>query len=275
MKKFRLLVIVLLFILAGIADTNRAEASVTKIYEQSYSKVLTEKQTDITGDGKKDIIRVNTADNESGDITAIIIFINGKAALSFHDIYVFGITIDSITLKSGQKLFYIETPTSNDDTDVSAIYRYDNTTGKLKGAAALLSQIDMWGKGVFHCYVKSIKTKGNNLVVSYYGQTCACGYTKWKYTYGYSNGKLNMKNRTVKPDGKYNGKKYKASKKLSFYKNTQLKRKAFTVNKGAEVKLKKICYKNKRFYLQFRYKGKAGWISAGKMDIFDGVILAG
>ncbi len=275
MKHFRFLVLGTLVVLMAMAGADRAEASVTRVYEQSYSKVLIEKQMDITGDGQKDTMQVRTINDGYGDITAVDIIINGEAALSFGKLFVYGVTIDSIALKSGQRLLYIEMTTDNDDSAVSAIYSYEHATGKLKKEVVLLSQDNNWGKGVFHCYVKSIKTNGNDIVVTYDGQTCACGYIKWKYTYVCRNEKMLIKNKVVKPNGKYLGKKYKASKKLSFYVNAQSKRKAFTVKKGTNVKLTKICYKNKKFYLQFRYKGKAGWLYAKKMNVFEGVFLAG
>lgn len=256
---------------------NEKKPGVKEIFSSADSKDEV-KTLDINGDGKKEKVRIKTTANEYA-IESIRIDVNGKKVFEtegdYYPLYV--VTVDCITLKSGKKYVSILASTDNDDPVIANIYKYDKSTKRLKKVLDLNTEnvksfsekIDC---GVFHKYINKLSVSGEKIKVEYEGQAVSTGYVKWDISYKLKNGKFVKANSSsaIKEN-----RKFTAKKKITFYNDKRKSKIAFTVKSGDVVSLKKISVYKGKYYLQYSYKGKKGWIYAGKSEIFKNVFLAG
>ena len=114
---------------------------------------------------------------------------------------------------------------------------------------------------------------GSQIKVFYTAQPCETGWIECTYTFVFKNGKFKLKSNTASVKslftrhvvndkyGKYLAKnQFVADKTLKFYKNSNLKKFAFTAKKGDVVTLKKIKIAGEKTYLQFKKGSKSGWV---------------
>lgn len=162
----------------------------------------------------------------------------------------------------------------NDYCEYDRIYKYDKKTGKLKKVLSLCSET--LPGGTVNVETTKIGVKNSKLVVSYSGVMMATGRITWKYTYEYENGKfiLNITWATPKSSTMKNN-TFKTNKHLNLYTDVGYDEVAFSVNKGAQLKLTEILLYDGEFYLKFSYKGQTGLIKAEESEVFKNVIIAG
>ncbi len=94
-------------------------------------------------------------------------------------------------------------------------------------------------------------------------QLYAPGGMWWSVKFKYQNGMLNLV--TKEPYSFHNaGKKFTANRSFKVYTKAGGSKEKFTVPAGAKVKIKKMKYAGKCYYLEITYKKKKGWIMSPK-----------
>lgn len=256
-------------------NAEEVQASTKVLYDSNKNGISGTKKVDLTGDGKKETVKFLVQMEEEGSyIEKFTIKINGKKAFT-RKYAGYSVAVNYIKLSSNTQFLWIRDYGDNYDSGINGLYRYQKSNHKLKKVLEFDS-ID-WKEGVSHIYTDVGKTTKSTVKVSYYGQMQATGYISWDCTYQFKNGKFALKSSVSSVKNGNYGKNlvYTANQSLTFYKGVKMKKKAFSVQAGDQVTLKKIkVYKN-AYYLQFQKGKKKGWIKANQMNIFEGVQLAG
>ena len=267
----------ILFLLFAVRGGRNAEAAVKGIELESGKDI---KKYDVTGDGKKDHIRIDceTPDlyNEgSGDGWSISI--NDKVV--FRDNkkqYVDSLTV--VLYQIDTKTVYLEIQENegaNNDISSHAFYRYKGN--KLKKICDVYQPI---AKQIycFHFYVDSVKVTDKKITVSYVNQFSATGYLFWKISYLHGKDGWKKDGNTYSVTEKRN---LTANRKLTLYQTAGGKKKALVLKKGQKVKIDKICLKNGKTYMQaVLSNGKKGWFQSPDKSLperyyFKEVVFAG
>ena len=158
---------------------------------------------------------------------------------------------------------------------MNGIYKYNNKTKKLVRVLNL-KQYPLQAYQVTGATSSEIKVK-------FGGQPIETGWINCKYTFVYKNGGFKLKSNTTaaqtmfknydyNPDGygKYfKDNKFKTSKKLKFYTNTNLNKVSYTAKKGAVLKLKKVKMVGSKVYLQFQSGKKTGWRKVFNNNVYN------
>ncbi len=156
---------------------------------------------------------------------------------------------------------------SNDDIVNHALYSFQDGN--------LVMEIDFYNPVLKHiCYshygVSVTKITKQKVEVECRNQFTTTSGLRWKMIYKLKDGVWKLTGDTYKVTGgvlKNQGKKYWTlrKKKLVTYKKAGSTKKAITLKKGDKVKIKKICLKNKKTYMQVTTKsGKTGWFVSPK-----------
>ncbi|MCI8327719.1 MAG: hypothetical protein HFI37_08100 [Lachnospiraceae bacterium] len=115
----------LALLLCPSKTANAAKAAKVKLKEGK-----TYKNYDITGDKKKDTIRIQGTKDQYGDYyEKISVIVNGKTAISWNHPSAYHINATLCTLKNGKPFLYLYFPGDNGD-GVNGIFQYKK--GKLK-----------------------------------------------------------------------------------------------------------------------------------------------
>ncbi len=112
-------------------------------------------------------------------------------------------------------------------------------------------------------FVAEEKISGDSITMTYHTQLYATGRRSWSVKFRYQNGKLNQV--TKEPYSFHNaGKKFTANRRFKVYAKAGGGKVKFVVPAGAKVKIKKMKYAGKCYYLEITYKKKKGWIMSPK-----------
>jgi hypothetical protein len=243
-----------------------ASSKAKKIELQSFE---TYKKYDVTGDGKKDRIKIYPYKSESGssdEYSGFGIYVNGNCVYSRTGYYeVNSITANLYQLDNGTSYLEILGYGPDDIIEIGELLQYKS--GKYKRIINL-SENSITGGG----YVKKI-TK-NKIIITKGDCYLTLGTVSFDYTYTKKNGKWVEskygKNPTIVTLDSNNQTTLVARRNFYVYKAVNSKTKAFKIKKGNKVQIiKQRVYKNK-VYFQVKCKGKTAWIKNGANSASEG-----
>jgi hypothetical protein len=222
------------------------------------------KNYDVTGDGKKDVIKFMRKDRIAyveWAYNRFQVYVNGKCALTVKRFY-FGEEIQMVTLKNGKKYIYLRLLEEDDDGS-GDLYVYKN--GKFVREVNLLKNLP---NGI-HPTVEIKKVSGNKIVFRNTNCTDVLGGIRYECTYQYRSGKLRLTSKTYKLQGYGWGtdgidtttKMFPLTRSVKLYSKKTLQGKTFTLKQGTKVKVTKIYISGKTvsYYLKTE-DGKSGWL---------------
>lgn len=223
-------------------------------------KEVVSKKYDVDGDGKKDMVSVRysgyTDEDETGKMT---LYLNEKVIHTESRKLGPSFDIQLYKLKSAV-LIHISSTIVSDDSLKSAMYRYDTGKKKLK---KIKNMLIFSAKNTNYMYIEKEKISGDSLTMTYRTQLYATGGMSWPVKFQYRNGKLNQV--TKEPYSFHSaGKKFTANRSFKVYTRAGGSKEKFTVPAEAKVKIKKMKYAGKCYYLEITYKKKKGWIMSPK-----------
>lgn len=225
---------------------------------------------DVTGDKKPDKVKIVASKADDGWqtlLTSLKVYVNGKkvGTLKPRGGYALGAYgVKLITLSNKKVYFDIQMYAENGDRTLNGIYQVKG--GKLK---KVLDQEKIVKNVGYHIGYKTIKVKGNTIVMRYDIMSYALSSFEADFTYKYKDGKLVLADRSgkiVKTCLNYQKKKYfTANKNFKIYKSANGTKAKFTLKKGEKVKFSK-CYVGSRgvYYYLKTSKGKTGWLKSSK-----------
>lgn len=262
-KEFKLVLLVLFWI-SGIILWYPQDVSAANPQSVELKPNKTYTAYDITGDKKKDTIKIKiTKDSYSDGNSALSVIINGKVAYSFKNQFFYGTCIRLYTLKNGKPFLYLYASDSNGDGPVCAVFQYKNR--KLSKIINFNSLFKGYGT---HLYGNVISISGNTITTEYYISSYVLGYCTVRYKYSYKDGTLKRTSSTANFSETYSyGKKTKtfyANKNLTAYTSTRATKKAFTVKRREAVQVDKCYCSGGKMLVRIKYKGKYGWLKAIK-----------
>ena len=263
-KHFFAVFALLFFSLLCFADPEIVQAENPQIVKLKTNKTYT--SYDITGDKKKDTIRINIYKHREYDYyDALSVVINGKTAYSFKNQFFYGdeVKIKLYTLKNGKPFLYLYAPANNYDGPVCGVFQYKN--GKLK---EIINFQTFFGEYGAHQTGDVIAIKGNTITTRYYVMSFVLGPCYVRYSYTYKNGTLVRTSNITNFEKLYSygrlTKTFYANKNLTAYTSVSAGKKAFTVKRGGAVLVDKCYCNGKSMLVRVKYKGKYGWIKAAK-----------
>lgn len=240
----------------------------TTLFDQTEKKL----SYDMTGDGKRDNIRICATKWSSGFYKKFMIDVNGKKALTlnFKDGPCSLLYLQYISCSRKNNYLLIEAYPDASFVTLRKIYKYSG--GRLKEA------VDLLGSNTFSV-VDIKKVTSSSIKIRIVCTLSEIGVLEWNFTYKPSGNKLKLKNSTaaVKSlgdpfDDGSSAKYFKYFKKNQFitrtgrryYTSSSLKKKAFSTKSGEILTLKKIKVSGKKMYLCFKKGKKTGWIYVKK-----------
>lgn len=244
------------------------------------------KSYDITGDGVVDQINVavgygNKIDQKdsNGYYNRFFVSINDKTFILKSSSYFYGARAILYTLPNGKPYLYLDAVTDNDYHAVCGLFNYDRSSKKMVTAVNFASLFNGYAGG---CSADIIKINGNTFTVRYGMMSYSLGGCTVEYNYAYKNGKLLRTSYYGKlvniSKGQTNTKLLTAKRNLTAYSMPGTNKKAFTIKKGAPVKIMQVWKKGSSMYIKLMYGGRYGWIKAAGINTpqqFSDVFYAG
>ncbi|MFG6328353.1 MAG: hypothetical protein K1W06_02600 [Lachnospiraceae bacterium] len=239
-------------------------------------------QVDLDGDGKKEKLSLSVK-YENDYILEAVLYVNGKKAAVVPDAQgEYDIKADYI--KMSDSGIFIRCQTSGDSyvSRSDYFYKYNPTKKKLVKGTKLLDVNESSSSA-------QIKAVTNSEVkVKYKHQLDVVGHISWTATYVVKDGQLKLKpsvskakNTTTTKYGDPDGygrllekNQYKCKYDINLYKNTNMKKIAYTTKPEDILTLKRIKYTKDDWYVQFEKDGKIGWVNLkgfGSREIFYGI----
>lgn len=270
------LIAALCLMAAGFADKHAEAAEVKAIPIKLQTNV---KLYDVTGDGKKDVIRVHSQKPVKSDGYTEgpwVITINGKTAYrSNPKNYTEYLTVRLYRFDSRRIYLSITDEVgANDDINASAFYQYRD--GKLKRVCDIFTPM-VRHKSLLHIYIEKVKVTKKKIQVKYVNQFSASGFMQWTAVFRDTDGKWKLDGNTY-PTKKKN---LTANRKITLCQKPGGTKQSLVLKKGQKVQATAICLKNKKAYIQIVLPdGRKGWMeSDGRYDrqeyYFKDVIYAG
>lgn len=230
----------------------------------------TYKSYDITGDKKKDTIRVDILKHSGYDYyDSLSVKINGKTAYSFKNKYFYAnngyteVSVKLYTLKNKKPFLYLYAQADNGDGAVCGVFQYKG--GKLKQIINFQTLFKSYGG---HNLGEVVSIKGNTITTRFYVMSYVLGPCYVQYKYTYKNGTLKRTSAITNFEKIYSYGKptttFYANKALTAYTSAKSSNKAFTIKRGEAVKVDKCYMSGGKMRVRIEYKGKYGWIKAVK-----------
>lgn len=256
MKKVRILKVAALLLLLNVMLLYAKPVSVQAAAQQvqiNTKKVC--KSYDITGDNKKDSIQIKWVFNKY-----ISVIVNGKTIFKNNNSIQYDPIVRYCKFENGMPFLFIESYGINELSQASIVYYKNNKPVGIN--------LD-FGKYGWLYGVSDFQISKNSFSIQYSTMTGSTGFTYMPpCIFQYKNGDIKRKgNNVYEVSGvrqytpqfsKTN--RVKTARKLTAYTDSSCKTKAFTVKKGAKVKITKIYYNRKKMLIGVEYNGKFGWI---------------
>ena len=233
---------------------------------------VTYKSFDVTGDGKKDVIRIKQIGASYDFYTGLQVLVNGKVSYQVNDAF-YDTKAKLISLRNGKKYLYLYSELDDYDGPVCAIMQYKN--GKFKKVVDLRKLMIKHGG---HPYGEVTGVSGNTVKVRAYVMSYSLGPSEYAMQFTYSNGTLKQKSSSARLLYAYiNGKKtcrLTARTTIKVYKSTAMSKVSFKLKRGDKVTIDKCRISSKRMLLHIKCGYKSGWIKAtqkaGNYNLSDG-----
>lgn len=219
------------------------------------------KSYDITGDNKKDSIQTKWAFDEY-----VSVIVNGKTIYKDKTPIEYDPTVRYCRFENGTPFLFIESYGVNELAQATIVY-YKNSKPKS-------INLDFGDYGWLYG-VSDLSVSGNTFTVQYSLMTGSTGFTRLKpCVFVYKDGDIKRKGHNVYDvaalDRYTTGHEMlrtsyvSTARKLTAYNDITTKDRAFSIKKGAKIKITKIYYNRKTLLVGVEYNGKFGWVKGIK-----------
>lgn len=236
---------------------------------------------DITGDGKKDTIRITASHDSFTDMYYnLTVYVNRKQV--FRDpeksFYFYDFEGALYTLKNGKPFLYLFNPGDDYYGSVCGLFQY--RSGKLRS----VFNFNTFYRPGYHNGGEVVKVSGNSMTVRLGTMSYALAGFSADFVLNYKNGTLALASRTgtihqigaqlpAYPKLRYN---------VKLYSSRTSSKSAGTLKRGTGVKITKV-YVGRKFvrFLMISQSGKRGWYQSqagyisGRQPLLEGTFYAG
>ena len=221
---------------------------------------------DITGDKKKDKIKITLGKRDESDfIKRITVSVNGKKIVK-KGIGSFYYKTSLVTLKNGKVYLWVKSSSEDADDTWGCLYQYRK--GKLEKKLKFDGYVK---KYYYHLSTDVVKVSGNTLTVKQSNMTSPLGEAVYKYDYKYENGKFHIVSRTaaiVKASYSYRTKSSWGTlknNKMLYTSPSTSKSTGVAVTAGTKAKATNIYMCDKFISVKIKTAdGKTGWLKCSK-----------
>lgn len=256
-RSMGMLCAIAMFVCLLFVPVQKAEAATAGMTTLKVNKTYT--SYDITGDGKKDTIKI-TPQKVKGEYTSLVISVNGKKTTVKGHYY--SVTTKLITLSNGKKYLWVRGQSDNNDDPFQALYKY--SSGKMKKALDFSSKIKNFGK---HPGTIVTKVSGNKIYVEQFLMSAPLGSVGFNYTYEYKSGSFSRTSSTasIKYVSCLNGGYGTLKKSKILYTSSSCTKKYKTLAKSTKVKPLKIYMNGTTISVYVKTKsGSTGWLKCSR-----------
>lgn len=219
----------------------------------------TYKEYDVTGNGRKDSIKIKRTKGINYNTVSVII--NGKRCAAYRDKSLDGsVTAELYTLQNGKPFLFLWIVEEDLNGPVCGIFQYKS--GKLKPVINCYKfggKKNQYGTST-HC--DNIKVKGNTMTVDFWMMNWTVSRMCCRYCYIYKDGTLKRQSDQASAVKVITGSVMTAEKNVKVYKNPVGKKTLYLLRKGKKIKVIGAYEKSGQFSLKIRdmSNGKIGWI---------------
>lgn len=248
-----------LYISYGSHDLFRTASAGGSTQDVYNSAGKTWTRYDITGDGKKDRIKVVRKKSQyDGCWNGADIYVNNTKACAINKAFM-DMSIRIITLSNGKPFLCLRGGTDNDISVFHGLYQYRN--GKIVQVVNFINET--YGRPVNEA---KIYLSGNTVRVRTEAMSYSLGYCTTEFTYKYQKGtllrtsnygkyiKLNAANKRTGL--------FAAAKNIQAYTTPTSGSKAFVIRKNTGVKILNFWIAGNKMYIRVKNGSKTGWIKA-------------
>lgn len=220
---------------------------------------------DVTGDGRRDRIRIATT-GRGGYFNRVRVIINGKNRLvkNFSSFQPTAVRFRICTLSNRKPFLFMECMGDSINESSACLYQYSG--GRLK---TVLNLRNMLSRKYFYKYYFDVKkVSGNTITFLAGGLAYNTGAIDFDMSYAYRGGRFVRTSTTTRlaernirwASGKTNN--YTVVKRFQTYKKAGSKVKSFAPQIGERVKITHICIRNKVPYFRIvDSRGRTGWMN--------------
>lgn len=274
---FHLTTFIILILLSLQFSIHRVEAAESGVY--SLSDNGTYSKYDITGDGKKDTLKIKTkySKEETKTVRSIKIQINNKTAFKkeYEDYEIGNFSIDYkiIRLKNGNCLLFIRDYGASENYNFNAVFKYSK--GKL--SPIITNDKTISARYNYGCTFKPEFADGNIVELKFQLVNNRLGVMDLYILYEYKNGTLERASDYANDfafspsinDKDIANKRFTLSRGCKIYTTSKCKTESFSMKKGEKIKATKLKVTNGKIYMKVKRvsNGKTGWIKCNEIEI--------
>lgn len=254
MSKFFLVLTVLCSIWLFLPET--VQAANPKEIDLQPNKVY--KNYDLTGNGKKDRIKIKTS---NGTYSTVTIIINGKKQAVYKNVN--DITARLYTLQNGKPFLYLWLVEEDWKGPVCGVFQYKS--GKLKQVIDCKNFFGKKQKYGYSVHASELRAEGNDLEIEYWLMSYTMGGMSCRYRFEYKDGSL-RRNNSQTSAVKVSSTIMTALKNIKIYASPNRKKALYTLKSGQKIIVTGAYVKSGNFSLKVKNlsTGKSGWLKCLK-----------
>ena len=219
---------------------------------------------DVTGDGRRDRIRIATT-RRGEYFKQVRVIINGKNRLvknfTTSMSWPTSVRFRICTLSNRKPFLFLECMGDSSVENTACLYQYSG--GKLKTVLNMRRMLS--STYIYKSYFDVKKVSGNTITFKVSGMPFNTGFINWDMSYRYQRGRFVRTSTT----SRLQIKTYTVIRRFQTYKKAGSRQKAFVAQIGQKVKLTHICIKNKVPYFRVMdSKGRVGWMKGATMAMY-------
>ena len=240
-------------------QSQAASGSIKKLKaEKTY------KSYDVTGNGKKDTIKI-TQSGYNGDMyKSFKISINGKKAYSYTEREYPGfyeVEAKLITLSNNKKFLFVNSYSWDGDSTICAIFKYKS--GKLKKVVDFVKYYQKYG---YHGGADVTGVAGNSIKVKFWTVNYSIGLSDYQMTFRYKGGTLKQdKTKAKLINGWRDGnktKRFTINKSIKAYTSPTSGTTAFKLKYGDVITIDQVRVTSSKMMFRVKCGSRTGWIRA-------------
>ena len=231
---------------------------------------------DVTGDGRKDRIRIATT-GRGGYFNRVRVIINGKNRLvkNFSSSQPTAVRLRICTLSNRKPFLFMECMGDSIVENTACLYQYSG--GKLKTVLNLRNMLS--SKYFYKYYFDVKKVSGNTITFLAGGLAYNTGAIDFDMTYAYRGGRFVRTSTTTRlaeknirwAGGKTNT--FTVARRFQTYQKAGSRVKSFAPMLGERVKITHICIRNKVPYFRIvDRRGRTGWMNGINRSYYSRVV---
>ncbi len=263
-KKWNMLSLLMTIIITGtiLIAPLRTQASSGNLKKLKAGK--TYKSYDITGDGKKDSIKIECGDYDGDMYKTFRIYINDKEAYKYREKEYpgfYGVQAKLITLANNKKYLFVNSWSWDDDNTICAVFRYKN--GKLKKTADFMKYYSKYG---YHGGADVAGVACNSIKVKFWHVNYSIGLSYYQMSFSYKGGTLKQDKTKAKLSKawKYDRytRKFIINKSIKAYSSPNGGKTAFRLEEGDEITIDQCRISPNKMMFRVKCGSRTGWIKA-------------